>query len=328
MKNKITFLNQPRLSGHLVDEELDKNRISLVPQIENFLSENSMFKSDSISVTFFHTGVSSLVCLTETLKEKYVLKVRLRKGELKSEAVFLEKWGSLGVPVPHVYDMGMIGEHSYFIMEYIDKDILMKSYNREELMEKKMFIKMGKTLRLMHNAIGSGYGFMGPNGDGEYKSFKDWMFLEPRTQDQLAYIKQNNILPEEIYGSIDDAISNLVKFVEENPKSVYCHFDFSPGNIIDTDPITVFDPTTIFNHPYLDLAKSIVQSLSHCGDNKVGEQLISGYFGEDKDLYNPKILQCAILFISYTKFALWHKKDKLIAMDSVKRYLIENKNLL
>lgn len=328
MKNKIIFINQPKLSGHLVDEELDKNRIALVPQIENFLSENSIFKDSLISVTFFHTGVSSLVCLTETTKEKYVLKVRLREGELKSESIFLEKWASVGVRVPHIYETGMIGEHSYFIMEYIDADIIMKAYTKEELVDKKMFIEMGKTLRVMHKATGSGYGFMGPNGGGEYETFKDWVFLEPRTQNQIAYIKENNILPEDVYGSIDNAISDLVKYVEENPKSVYCHFDFSPGNIINTDPITVFDPTTMFNHPYLDLAKSIVQSLSHCGYNEVGKQLIDGYFGEDKDLYNPKILQCAILFISYTKFAYWHKKDKLIAIDSVKRYLIENKNLL
>jgi hypothetical protein len=76
-KVKIIFLNQPKLSGHEVDKALDEARVYLVPKIEEFISNNPIFKKQNINISFFHTGVSSLVCLIESNLEKYILKMEI-----------------------------------------------------------------------------------------------------------------------------------------------------------------------------------------------------------------------------------------------------------
>jgi len=320
-KSQVTFLNKPKLSGHLVDEVLDEGRISLLPQIEKFILNNILFENQSVDVSFFHTGVSNLVSLLETEDKKYILKVKLRPAESNMEAIFLEKWESAGIKVPHIYEKGMIENHAYILMEYISADILFEAFNLEAIIASNKLFEMGQMLKKMHTIKKEGFGQLNSKEVPEYASFKDWVSNNENTKNQIFYVKENNLLPEEIFGSMDNTINTLTEYIDINPKSTYCHFDFSPGNILNTNPLTVFDPVCIINHPYLDLAKSIIQSIALYLDPKPAKQIIDGYFANNKDEYNKEILDASLLFIAYTKFPYWNKKNKIKEMDVVKSYL-------
>ena len=144
--SKITFLNQPKLSEHLVDQKFNDSRISLIPQIEKFITGSELFKNEQVDVSFFHDGVSSLVSLLEIKNKKYILKIALRAGASKGEALFLKAWETIGISVPHIYETGMLGEHSYILMNNIQAEILSKVYSLEDLIKKKYLEKWVKIL--------------------------------------------------------------------------------------------------------------------------------------------------------------------------------------
>ncbi len=324
---KITFLNKPKLSGHSVDQKSDEKRIFLVPQIEKFIIKHNLFKNKLVTVFFFHTGVSSLVCLLEIPEEKYVLKIALRPENSKGEALFLKVWGNIGVLVPHIFETGMINEHFYILMEYISAQTLDKAYSKEGMIEKGIFQKMGQILQQMHTVTASGYGFPTKDGIGKYKEFKTWLLENPQTKNQINYVQKYNLLPEEKYGSLEETLKIILNYVNNDSRSVYCHYDFSPGNIFDTEPLTIFDPSYIFNHPYFDLGKSIIQTIAQYPDLEVIKQLTSGYLiNTDKHL-NYQVLQAIMLFVAYSKFSYWHKKNKKQSIENVRKYLLIYKEL-
>ncbi len=322
---KVTFLNQPKLSEHFVDQKFNESRSSLVPQIEEFIIGNDLFKNEKVDVSFFHDGASSLVSLLETINKKYILKIALRVNTYSNgEVLFLKAWEDIGVPVPHIYDSGVINEHSYILMNYIDAKTLDKAYTEKELLDKKIFFQMGQTLSKMNSVQVKGYGKITESGTGEYAEFKDWIFENPQTKNQLKYVKENNLLPEGTYGSVEEAIQTLISYIQLNFQSVYCHYDFSPGNVFNTEPLTIFDPVPIFNNPYLDIGKSVVQTLAYYPSHEVSEQLVSGYFSGNTETLNTKVLQASILFIAHTKFKYWHQTNKMQCIENVKNYLEVN----
>jgi fructosamine-3-kinase len=323
--DNVTFLNEPKLSGHSVNQEQDDRRTNLVPQIESFLTTHELFKGSSVSVTFFQAGASGLVSLLETETEKYVLKTLLRPDGPKGEVEFLRAWEAAGVRVPHVYEVGMIGEHPYILMEYVNAKAL-EHFPESELLEQKIFTQMGQILRHIHTTTAKGYGRMKEDGAAEYEDFKTWLFEFQQTKNQISYTQKYDLLPSDAFGTIDEARGILVDFVSDNPQSTYCHWDFAPGNILCSEPLTVFDPVPTFNHPYLDIARSIVQTIG-AGyiSAEVSEQLIEGYFSDNTQKVNEKVLYAATLFIAYTKMPYWHKTNEELILKNLSNYLIEHK---
>ena len=105
----ITFLNEPKLSPHDVDQKFNERRISLVHDIKDYISTSTLFKNKQTSITFVEKGVSSLVSIIETDGKKMVLKIPLSLTNSFGEAQFLKVWEQAGVRVPHVIDEGFIG---------------------------------------------------------------------------------------------------------------------------------------------------------------------------------------------------------------------------
>jgi tRNA A-37 threonylcarbamoyl transferase component Bud32 len=325
--SNVTFLNQPKLSGHTINQDQDERRTNLIPQIEEFLNTNNRFKGLSVAVTFFQAGASGLVSLLEAPAEKYVLKAILRPDGPKGEVEFLRIWENAGVRVPHVFEAGMIGEHPFILMEYIVGQSLELS-TEAELLERKVFVQMGEILRCIDTTKAKGYGRMKVDGVGEYEDFKTWLLEFPQTVNQLAYIEKHNLLPEEIFGSLQRAKDILIEYIAADPHSAFCHWDFAPGNILDADSLVVIDPVPNFNHPYLDIARSIVQTIGagYVAD-EVQKQFLEGYFSGEEKL-NPRVLQAAVLFIAHTKIPHWHKTNEDKILEDVNGYLIRNKYLL
>jgi len=318
----IKFLNQIKLSGHEVDKELDEAKVYLLPKIEEFILGHSFFDEDA-DVSFFQTGVSSLVCLIKSTSSKYILKIKLRPGDINMEALFLKKWEDLRIKVPHIYQVGKIEDYNYILMEYIDSEILTKVYKTEELISKNIFFEMGQVLNKMHTLKAEGFGILNKNEQAQYKTFREWIY-NTWVQNQIKYTKDNDLLPEEIFGSFEEKISLIINYLDKNRINTYCHFDFSPNNILETKPITIFDPDCLINHSYIDLAKSLIQSIANCHDSSCADQILEGYFSSKKDLFDKEVFRACLLFIAYLKFPYWHKKNYEAILDIEKDFLLKN----
>ena len=72
---------------------------------------------------------------------------------------------------------------------------------------------------------------------------------------------------------------------------------------------------------------SIVIAIGHGGLTEAANQLIKGYFSES-DPINKKALQAAILLQSHVRGTYWHQTKKLIEIENLRKYLIQNKHLL
>lgn len=325
-KTPVTFLNQPMLREHDHYKEQNENRLVMVGKIDNWISTHELFQGQPVSVTFFQAGASGVVSLLETPENKYVLKTMIRADGPKGEPEFLKAWESVGVLVPHVYESGMLEEHPYILMSYINAKSL-ENYSEEDLLERGIFKKMGETLRKIHTTEATGFGKMKEDGVGEYESFKTWLQEFYQTINQLEYAQKHNLLPEETFGSIEEAKKILMENIGEGSNSTYCHWDFAPGNILNTDPLSVFDPVPNFNHPYLDIARSIVQTIgAGCANPESSKQFIEGYFSDEQ--VNEKFLQAAVLFVSHTKTPHWHRINEDKILEDVRLYLTTHKHLL
>ncbi len=319
--SSITFLNKPRMSNHVVDQRTNERRLEVAEKLEDFLGTHSIFKEKDITVSFAEKGVSSLVCIIDTGNQKYVLKVPSNIEMAKQETLFLNKWKEVGVTVPNIFEQGVLGDHAYILMEYIDAENLRDHFKLNGLIREKVFVTMGEVLRQMHTAKAVSFGK--PVGErGEFETFKSW-FLGPDGYTRKAGdIQEFNLLGNE-YGSIQKAVDILIQGTDT--ESVYCHYDFAPENIFATNPITVFDPVPMFNNPFMDLSRTIVIAVSRCGTSEVVSQLIEGYFkGEE---YDKRLLHAAIFVQAYMKFPYWNKTAQSKRLEYVREYLLNNKNL-
>lgn len=308
----IRFENQPKLSEYSVDQEYNERREALVLEVEKFLTTNPFFTDKEVtSVRFSHEGVSSLVAFITTKAAAYVLKVPLAKTA-EGEAEFLKAWEKVGVPVPHVFQQGKIGELQYILMSFVDapqvKEVL-RSQDRD-----KVLFEAGATLSKMHKANAHGYGRV-INGGAEFNTFTEWISSGDITK-RVGSVRDDNLLTEE-HGSVSEAVQTLIAYNENNPESVYCHFDFGLDNLMATEPPTVIDPSPMFNNPIMDIGRSMVIEISRGGS---GQALLDGYCSDGRVL-NQKALRAAILINAYWKFNYWGKKDYKNKMDNVRGYL-------
>jgi fructosamine-3-kinase len=321
MSSKITFKNQPKLSGHEADQKYDERRQALIPEIENFVSTDEFFRDREASIEFSHKGASSLVSFIEADNEKFVLKVPLSSSGFESEGQFLKAWEKVGVRVPHVFKEGKLGVRSYLLMEYIDAPTLIDA-EAQGLVKRDTAHEQGKILRQMHAAKAEGYG-RSIDGKPEFDSFEKWLESDI-IRKRIGEVQENGVLGDE-HGPIADALDKLIEYTKNNPESVYCHFDFGASNILATEPLTVIDPHPLFNHGVIDIGRSMLLSASG-GNSKSSEKMKEAYYeGEDVDV---SALQASIIFSAYWKTAYWHKVGKTKSIENVRNYLAETRGLL
>lgn len=313
MTSKITFLNEPKLSEHEADKNFNERRVGLAAQLEGFITSHGRFQGKEVAITFAHKGISSLIAIIETPDEKFVLKIPLSRTYAQGEAQFLRVWEQVGVRVPRVIEDGVLDDHPFVLMEYIDAPILTEAYSQKELVANGIFMEMGRTLRLMHTPEAVGYGSV-IEGKAEFTAFSDWLY-SPDIGERIAYVKEHNLLGEE-HGSISDAFETLQAHILENPKSSYCHDDFGAANIFATSPITVFDPNPRFNNGYLDLGRSV---LRHISQGISTSDLLNGYF--EGGVYDKQALHAAVMLNTYMKFPYWHKVKRIEQIQRTQEYL-------
>jgi hypothetical protein len=315
----VVFTNQPKLSEHAIDEEHNARRVALVPHIARFAGEHARLKDQSVQISFFHTGISSLVCLFKTEREKLVFKIRIGSRHREGEGAFLRAWEKSGATVPKVFEEGVIDEHPYLLMEHIEAPTLMEAVDAKRPIEHDIFRQMGVLLRTMHGASALGYGRM-VDGKAEFENFEGWL-KNGDIRKKIEYVREHVLLPDTIFGSLKAALKILSEHVSGDPRSVYGHNDFSPPNIFATTPLTVFDPDPMFHHPYVDLARSIIL-ISITGVELGGPSaaMTEGYFSEDAS-FDQKTLRAGVLLQAHLKFPYWHSTKQIQRIERVQEYL-------
>ncbi len=313
----IIFNNEPRLSEHEADKELNTKRLELVPVVRDFISTHERFQGQSVTVTFNNTGIASLVSIIETPNDKTVLKIPL-DPKCEGEALFLKAWNELGVTVPKVINDGLIAGNHYILMDYIQAEILRDSNTYEQLVKKGTFTEMGRILRRMHMPRAEGFGRI-TNGKAKYVEFRDWLESDYIAKN-IRYVRENGVLSDE-HGSIQTAFETLLSHMRGSATSTYCHNDFFPNNIFDTDPLTIFDPDPSLNDGYIDLGRSIIMAVGYGGLPEAGTQLTKGYF--DDESFDQSTLRSAILLNSHLKVARWHKVKNFKNITNIQRYLMQ-----
>jgi len=322
----ITFINEPKLSEHEVDQKFNERRKKLVPLVKDFILQHPFFSGKEVTVTFLQAGVSSLVSIVETTEKKLILKIPLTILNSRLEGVFLNTWENVGVKVPHVFEEGQIGDFFYILMEYIDAETVSSKYTNEESLEKNIYHKLGKLLHEMHKAKTQGYSnIVNKEHNPEYSNIADWIKGDTNMQTQVEYIKEHKLLDDEKHGSIDTVFNILISSIGNSKESVYCHNDFGGGNVFATEPFTVFDPWPCFHHPFMDVTRSLI-NISKNGVSKEGEQLLDGYFGDEK--YNKKLLHAFLFVNMVAKLPYMHKTNKTEKIIGLQRYLEQTKTLL
>jgi fructosamine-3-kinase len=322
---KVTFTNEPRFSEHTADQKFNDRKKSLVPLVGSFVVTHALFSNVDVSITFFHTGVSSLVCLFDTFTKKYVFKVPLSILDSGLEATFLKTWEQSGVTVPHVFEDGLIGNHRYTLMEHIDAPILGAKYSKEELLEMGVYRQLGTILKKMHQVKTSGFSnVVNDKSEPQYLNITSWITGDIRMNDQIKFVKENLLLNDEEHGSLEKAFEIIISKIDNNTETVCCHNDFNINNIFATNPFTVFDPWPCFHHPYMDLSRAIV--ISSLGTAEIAEQLIEGY--SENIVIDRQLLQAFILLNIYVKIKYQIETGNSAGVKSMKDYLSSTKHFL
>lgn len=317
----IHFKNQPKLSDSEVDQKFNDRRLSLVTDIEQFISSDERFHGKNVSIEFSQKGVSSLVSFIETEGQKFVLKIPLRVTA-EGEGWFLREWEKIGVSVPHIFGEGKIGDRFYILMSFIEGSILTDAIKKGSV-GSDISIEIGKVLSCLHLPRAQGYGRV-IQGRAEYATFKDWI-LGQDVQKRIKIVQEHNLLID-AHGPISKVIDILIDFDEKFPGSTFCHFDFGANNILATEPLTVIDPDPMINKGVIDIGRS-VQLASSGGFYKEAEQLKEGYFSNNS-LYDKRVLQASIILSAYWKFPYWHKKNNREGIENTCRYLSQTSHFL
>ena len=318
--SRVSFVNEPKLSEHEVDKKFNERRVALLPLVKDYIRNHSRFQNQDVRVTFAHLGVSSLISIIEMPTEKLVLKIPLSLTYAEGESHFLQVWEAAGVKVPHIYESGRLGDHSYALMEFINAPLLSDAYTGGELIKKGKYKEMGQTLNLMHTPRIHGYG-RSIEGKPEFDSFTEWAHSSDM-QKRAKYIEEHNLWSSQ-YGTLNQAITILSEYISHDGESSYCHDDFTTKNIFATEPMTIFDSNPRFNNRYIDIGRSLINYLDK---EEIIEQFLGGYFQDEA--CDRKVLHASILVSIYIKLPYAHqtKSDKRI--QGFVDYLSKNKHLL
>jgi len=318
-KPNVILRNEPKLSEHEIDDDLNKMRIEFIPYIQDFVAEHELFKNEAeVGIEFAQDGISSVITIIDTPANKLVLKIPRSKTFAVGEGQFLKVWAKAGVTVPEIIETGEINEYPYTLMKFIDAPTLDKKCSREELLTNEKFTEMGKYLRLMHSEKVTGYGRV-VDEKPEFETVEEWLEGADMKK-RFDYIYEHNLL-EGVEGELTKAL-DVIKQNSKKEKSTYCHDDFVPPNMFATDPITIFDANPRFNSIYYDLGKIKFFDIAFNNSRESLDQLFKGYFNEascDNQVLN------AYTFLTFCmKCPYWHKSGREKELEGVKNYFIQN----
>lgn len=320
-KNRtITRVNEPKQSLFETDRWINRRRRSLVGSLERFVLESPSFRSRHLTLKFAGSGNSSLVCFIDGDADAYVLKLHLR-GTCVAETHFLKAWKGVRVSVPEVVDHGNMGDTSYILMNRVCAPLLSTALRRGATMPRPYF-EMGRTMRVMHSVQTNGYGAF-VSGHGEYTTMKEWLYSDP-IQMRIDAAFTNNLLGLS-QDDLDQAFDELIHYSDRQKATSYCHYDFSPGNVLATQPLTVVDPFPLVNVGLLDLGRTVHLMAAKMVAPGGIDEFIRGYFGDES--VDIRVIRAAVIVSAYTKCYYWLYRNKMSLIKNTMDFLHGLKNL-
>lgn len=327
---RVEFADQPQ-----------KRNEQFAQAVAKFISDDSRFDGQKVRVQFPQTGATSFVCFLATDEGKMVFKVPSKPGYHAGELKAFAAWEKRGVAAPHIFENGTVEivkddtaeTQPYVLMSYIGEKPLNEAHTRDELLTEGIYADMGTLLRDMHETTPeeAGFGLIGPEGEAQFKHFGEWMNSE-KMQKHIAYVIENGLADAD---AIAKARTVLLEYAEKNPRTTYCHMDFSPQNVFATEPLTVFDPGIELNLPYIDVGKTVVCNVPD-GEEAI-EQILSGYERGDNKSALPlrldrKVIQAAVVITALRKLVFLHKnahEEKYAGrVEALQKYFADHSSLL
>ncbi len=292
--------------------------------IPDYILQRDLVNEGNIKIFFLSGGVSSIVCRIETDSEKYVLKILTSHDVTEGEALFLREWSRIGIRTPRIVDEGISLGHAYLLMEHIEAKTLSQKFTPQELLEKKIFFTLGRTLAIMHTPTARGCGEI-KGGTVQFNDARTW-WQGSKIKEEIAYAMENKLIPETLIDSLSSDIEDFIGYIDTD-RTVFCHNDFSVSHVFATEPLTVIDPNPIIHHPLFDVARSILTIANLSIDLSDGTRMfLEGY--KEQSSCSLTYLKSALLLQACLKFSYWHRAGKSKSIEKARKFLDNYEKIL
>jgi len=190
----------------------------------------------------------------------YVVKFSDLEGAYKAERYVSNMLSGQGIAFPKCLALGKTGQLAYIIMERMDGRNLADYTAEEQARQLPELIGILTKLAAVDIGATNGYGWIGPDGNGAYASWKDFV-VACNAEDQTGTFWENwhdlyrtSCLEREVFEEIYNRLMAYVPYNE--PHRGFIHGDFHQWNILsDGTRITgIIDGNCLYGDSLVDLA--------------------------------------------------------------------------
>jgi len=192
------------------------NNGKIIELFENSLKE-TVTKIDDKS-----KGADQIVKIIETALEKYIIKFPKKKIVNFREIYACEKLEGK-VPVPKI----VFKTEDFLIEEYLDGGDL-DELKLSDSGTKKVYFQLGGFLKEIHKVKTKGFGFIGFDGNGEFKNLRKRAYQG--FEENFRYFKEEKLLTLTEIEKAKKYFENNGFYLNSN-ESVLLHFDYEDWNI-------------------------------------------------------------------------------------------------
>ncbi|MFB9274487.1 phosphotransferase family protein [Cohnella cellulosilytica] len=190
----------------------------------------------------------------------YVVKFSDLDGAYETERYVSNLLSNEGIPFPKSLVLDKTGQLAYLIMERVEGRTLADCTAEEQTRQLPEMIGILSTMAEIDVGTTSGYGWIGPDGNGAYASWKDFV-VAVNAEDQTGTFWENwyelfrtSCLERDVYEEIYSRLMTYIPYNEPNRR--FIHGDFHQWNILsDGTRITgIIDGNCVYGDPLVDLA--------------------------------------------------------------------------
>jgi len=295
-------------------------RVEFVQEILPRLSEittSVIPTADSETIDFPCTGMNGVVWYVNYQTENIewvtvVLKANLDTDLLRAQAAAMRAYAKNGISVPALVEREETETNPYLhIMEFVDRPLL-SSIPVADRIANGTSLEMGVLLGRGHLKGFDGFGSLDPDKPGivgRHDTFSAHIQEEVIDRRLLPLIKAE-YLNETAMEQAIIARDVLDQDLGNGQKPVLVNVDFSPNNVFFGEPeesLIVFDPKPKISHPLLDLANTLINSISYTENWDEAHEIIEGYESFEGKV-DMKVLDAAMyLMIIYKMHSFWKK---------------------
>jgi aminoglycoside phosphotransferase (APT) family kinase protein len=186
-------------------------------------------KVKRLEISDLTKGLEHKVFNVKTESNDYIIKFPITSSDNKCKVQqwAYKKWTNIGIPVPKV----ILYNHNYIIEEKIQGVDLEEAKLSLEQQQEIMY-QLGKLVRKMHSIKTTGFGPIGSNYKGKYRTWKQFI----NTQYKKAFLeaKKNRYLPSNLLNKIQTFYNERMDVLDYSDPILF-HNDLVYSNIIVKD---------------------------------------------------------------------------------------------